>query len=362
MFTPLVFLLRPYGIICKKRLTGYLEESALDAHVRISENHTEFGLEEEGIRVYLFSHSHGQYAVRVYVVDDEAEVVLVSSRAANSTVERIWRTIYREVASLAGEGAYSETFSVENIHVHAIFAPDTSLDPEALAIHALHPPQASILDDAAAREELFALMVHMDYAAMLEVIETYMDGQTLLGNDATLMMQAFAQEGIELLNQVDRVTDSFDNSVRFFYPGVTEISEAINVVPHIRLNDGNRPAAPTAHTRLGFMQPNWLFFIRTHLRGNDADHVTVRLHDYFDISRNVLSGGISEFIDTNGLPQFRGLAERNEETPPMIRFSNDDGDYRDHLLTESEISALLTLSRLMRVSDGLNRIFRDHSA
>lgn len=340
-------------------ITGYeLWEGMVEHYVRdnreieLVEDYIEYGL-QDGVNVYLIRESsNGMFYIRAYALEDEIEVILVSSTAPNNLWRGSWRAAYNVVEHIAGSNANSDLWSIDGTQVRIFYANDTTLDPEMLAVNAITRPRATILEDPDISAELQQLSNLFEFNRMFEIIDSFINKNELSEIDRTYQLKDLAKRGAYLMTLTNTITDSYDNSMRIYYPGVTQISRNINNVPYINISSRGTVAA---RHEIGFIQNDWLFFRRTSLRIREDNFIEIN-HNYSDINRTVLAGEISEVIDISLNSRLRGLNE--SDTIPVIRFINEHGDYHQHTLTTAEINALSVISELIGIHTQMSNIFR----
>ena len=184
--------------------------------------------------------------------------------------------------------------------------------------------------DEARREKYDKYIESYKYEELLLLVDEYTNTNNPGQSDSAYAIKEITQQIVGFLGNCVVTYDEFDEKYTVYYRGVEAISKSINAVSFID-DDGMDRCI------VGFKKSDWLFFDRIEIKVGTDDYISSRW-DGFDITREVIDGGIIEYTKASFSDE--EIEKIISATEPVIRFSNDEDGYYDHKFTEDEIKAM----------------------
>lgn len=219
----------------------------------------------------------------------------------------------------------------------------TVLDIASLPI-IIEKPEDYLKDDTR-RADFNKMVKSNDFKGIIKAANAYIEANNPLPEDNAYKAIELSQKATDLLKKCKVIKDKHTGDVKIYYKGVESISKSINFLPYLDNGD--------LTIRLGFRASNWVFFEDVSIKVGEDEFIE-ESYDYFKVVRDVMSGGIREYIDdTFSSIDIEKIINADS---PSIRFEGDDDKKRDHKLTANEIKALKLLDELETTLASLSRM------
>lgn len=145
----------------------------------------------------------------------------------------------------------------------------------------------------------------------------------------------------ELAKKCDVETDKIEGTTSIFYSGLTDITSKSNVIPSLETTSF---LGISSEYKIGFRKNDWLFFDTVTIVDGHSNKNEQRFNR-LDVNTDIISG--STIQESTYIYDFGTDIKIDHEGDITIRFKNSDTrDYIDHVFTDTEISAIETLSEI----------------
>jgi len=224
-----------------------------------------------------------------------------------------------------------------------IYPDSTALDIETLPV--ILEPSADFLYDKERRDEFRKLNLAYDYPALLDMAEEYIAEYQPNETDNVYEILNLAQSASSALENctIEREDDTFNESTTtsIYYNGIEDISPEVNLLPYI--------SQERFTVLAGFIAPDWLNSQDIMIKVGKDNYITAALDDTI---RKETASGVMEY----------GELELNDDEldkiinaeSPILRFTGENGETKDHAITQEEQSAL---SNIKNVQSAYNSLF-----
>jgi len=216
--------------------------------------------------------------------------------------------------------------------------PTPTIKPTSAPTVAPTPIPPDFFDDAERLDSIKASLERSAYNEILQIAEEYINTtENILPNDNIYHIVDLCTQAVDLLDECEITQDEFTGEVIIRYKNVEGISKAVSLFPSLEDN--------SLELLIGFKASEWVFFVEYSIKV-DGGYID-DYYDYFSITRDVVSGGVIEYVSTSlTADEIKQICNTEK---PMIRFEGDDDKYYDHAITDAEKAALETIHTLREI-------------
>lgn len=204
--------------------------------------------------------------------------------------------------------------------------------PSILESISIFEPEDDFLMEEDTRTQIYRWTHDFQFDEIIAMADAYIAEKSPAESDSVFAIKQAAEEANAVMPDCTLVEDEFEDD-SILYGGVEEIGWDINFVPYI---EGPQTYNVTAD--VGFKQDGWLFFENVKIKVGDDDYISGSF-DYFDVQRDVISGGtILEEVEAKY--SFDEVERILNAEDPVMRFTGEDDKTRDHEMTDAELGSL----------------------
>lgn len=221
---------------------------------------------------------------------------------------------------------------------YVVYPAGTAFDVTDLPM-AIEWPENAFLADPERITALKAALKLYDFADMEQQLTTFIDATQPNEDDVSYSLLAFLQneELKAALSQCSISVDPVESKANVFYNGMKNVSQNINLFAFIKNSE--------LTYRAGFTAGNWLFFESYQIE-TGAESNIYETFDYFDVEREIISGGIREYADFHSFND-DDLNEIYTSENAVMRFEDKKAEKtRDHTITQEEKDCLRSITYL----------------
>lgn len=183
------------------------------------------------------------------------------------------------------------------------------------------------------------------YVELYQFISDFISSNSTDENDPVYQVLDVLNPILPLMDGLHVSYDEFSGYATIYPANVANISDTINFVPSMRTN------GPEINILAGFQSPQWFFFEYITLKIED-EQVQTSLSEQ---SRDVLSGSLVS--ETANISMFDDYYDKlSNASTAVLRFSNENGENLDHVLTDEELSGFKAIFALSSVPNALSNI------
>lgn len=226
-----------------------------------------------------------------------------------------------------------------NNRLQMIVSPNgTDMDVENLPLQ-IEWPENSFLGNPVRLTELKQSLSVYDFSAMEQQLTSFIETAQPSEDDIShILLASIRDEKLQqILSKCQINVDPVENKANVFYNGMKSITPNVNLFAFLK---NGEPVY-----RAGTMGSDWTFFESYQIAVGDGNNIHESF-DYFDVTRDVISGGVLEYADLS-LMQEEDLQRIYDAENPILRFSDEKGDKtKDHIITQDEKDCLIAITHL----------------
>jgi len=174
-----------------------------------------------------------------------------------------------------------------------------------------------------------------DYLGIYDLVNTYIkEAEEINESDSAFTILEYLEPIMEVMDQVEIIYDSVDDSATIYYKGLTQISDHHNFIPHSSSRNNG------VYFTVGFENSDWLHFNQVIITLENNQQL--KFFSLNNTNQEVLSNGnVLEESKISLSHDQISLLQRSK--PTGIRFTNAEGQFLDFDFTEEERNALEVL-------------------